>query len=252
MSDKRFSGKTGIITGGAQGIGLAIARRLVSEGAQIWLADLNENIARSGRDELRAGGGDCEYVVCDVSSEASVAAAFERVASAKRGVEIVINSAGIVGPNALKIADVATEDFERTYRVNLLGSFLVTKYAVRAMQPKNRGRVLLIASIAGKEGNAGMCAYSSTKAGVIGLVKSVGKEYAETGITINALAPAVIRTPLLDSVKPDQVKYMTDRIPMKRCGTLEEIAATVAWIVSDESSFITGFTFDMSGGRAVY
>jgi 3-oxoacyl-[acyl-carrier protein] reductase len=206
--------------------------------------DLGERACR----EIRSTGGRCEFVQCDITSEASLETAFGKAGA----VNIVINSAGIVGPNAIKTADVAAEDFDRTYRVNLFGSFLVTKHALRAMGKSNRGRILLIASIAGKEGNAGMSAYSSTKAGVIGFVKSVGKEYAETGITVNGLAPAVIRTALVENMNPDQVKYMTDKIPMKRCGTLDEIAAVASWIVSDESSFITGFTFDMSGGRAVY
>ena len=137
-------------------------------------------------------------------------------------------------------------------RINLFGSFLTAKHALARMTPRNYGRVLLIASIAGKEGNAGMCAYSSAKAGVIGLVKSIGKEFAETGITVNALAPAVIRTAMVAAMEPAQVKYMTDKIPMKRCATLEEVASLACWIVSPEASFNTGFTFDLSGGRAVY
>jgi 3-oxoacyl-[acyl-carrier protein] reductase len=120
------------------------------------------------------------------------------------------------------------------------------------MLPQKYGRILLMASIAGKEGNAGMSSYSASKAGVIGLVKSVGKEYAESGITINAIAPATIMTPMVEKMESDQIKYMTDKIPMKRCGQLEEIANLAAWIVSKESSFNTGFTFDMTGGRAVY
>lgn len=120
------------------------------------------------------------------------------------------------------------------------------------MLKQNYGRVLLVASIAGKEGNAGMLPYSMSKAGVIGIVKSAGKEYAETGVTVNGIAPAVIRTSMVDSMQPSQVKYMTDKIPMKRCGTLEEAAAMICWIVSKEASFTTGFTFDLSGGRATY
>jgi 3-oxoacyl-[acyl-carrier protein] reductase len=128
----------------------------------------------------------------------------------------------------------------------------MTKYAIKAMAPHNYGRILLIASIAGKEGNAGMCAYSASKAGVIGLAKAVGKEYAETGITINALAPATVMTSMVQAMPQEQVKYMTDKIPMKRCGELEEVAALATWIVSAEASFNTGFTFDLTGGRAVY
>ena len=124
--------------------------------------------------------------------------------------------------------------------------------ALKAMEPRDYGRILLFASVAGKEGNAGMCCYSSTKAGVIGLVKSIGKEFADSGITVNAIAPAVIRTPMVEATHPDQVKYMTDKIPAKRTGTLDEAAAVACWIVSDEASFSTGFTFDLSGGRAVY
>jgi 3-oxoacyl-[acyl-carrier protein] reductase len=120
------------------------------------------------------------------------------------------------------------------------------------MDKAKKGRILLFASIAGKEGNAGMCCYSTSKSGVIGLVKSVGKEFAETGITVNAIAPAVIRTPMVEATHPDQVKYMTDKIPAKRTGTLEEAAAIACWIVSDEASFSTGFIFDLSGGRATY
>ena len=136
--------------------------------------------------------------------------------------------------------------------VNVRGSFLTCREAVRNMLPNDYGRVLLVASIAGKEGNAGMVCYSTSKAGVIGMVKSAGKEYAETGITVNGLAPAVIQTALVDNMEPEQVKYMTDKIPMKRCGTLDELASMACWIVSPEASFNTGFTFDLSGGRAVY
>jgi 3-oxoacyl-[acyl-carrier protein] reductase len=163
-----------------------------------------------------------------------------------------VHCAAIVGPTNTPLAEVKVEDFDQVYEVNLRGSMIVTKQALKAMLPNKYGRILLLASIAGKEGNAGMSPYSSTKAGVIGLVKSAGKDYAESGVTINALAPAVIRTPMVDECHPDQVKYMTDKIPMKRCGTLDEVAAIACWIVSREAGFNTGATFDLSGGRAVY
>jgi 3-oxoacyl-[acyl-carrier protein] reductase len=166
--------------------------------------------------------------------------------------DIMINSAGIAGPTNTPILSYAAEDFERVYAVNLRGSFLMTKYSLPAMLARNYGRILLIASIAGKEGNPGMCGYSATKAGVIGLVKGVGKEYAETGVTINGLAPAVIMTDLVRELPSETVSYMTSKIPMKRCGTLNEVAGMAAWIVSKECSFTTGFTFDLSGGRATY
>lgn len=188
----------------------------------------------------------------DITDEEAVESAFTRIDSEDGRVDIVVNSAGIVGPTNCRIAETPTEGFERVTRVNLLGSFLVTKHALIRMAPRNYGRILLIASIAGKEGNAGMCAYSASKAGVIGLVKSAGKEFAETGITINALAPALIRTALIDAMPVEQVRYMMDKIPMKRCATLDEVASIACYIVSREASFNTGFTFDLSGGRAVY
>jgi 3-oxoacyl-[acyl-carrier protein] reductase len=181
-----------------------------------------------------------------------VAAAMDALVGRRGRLDVVVNCAAIVGPTATLITEVSLDDFEQVLKVNLLGSFVVAKQALVQMRKTNQGRILLFASIAGKEGNAGMCAYSSTKAGVIGLVKSIGKEFATSGITVNAIAPAVIRTPMLEATHPDQVKYMTDKIPAKRTGTLAEAAALACWIVSDEASFCTGFTFDLSGGRAVY
>jgi 2-dehydro-3-deoxy-L-rhamnonate dehydrogenase (NAD+) len=147
---------------------------------------------------------------------------------------------------------VTLDDFEFVLRVNLNGSFLAAKHVLPGMVKAGYGRILHIASIAGKEGNAGMLAYSASKAAVIGMTKVQGKEYAETGVTINALAPAVIQTPMVDAMPAEQVTYMTSKIPMKRCGSLDEVAAMAAFIVSHEASFTTGFTFDLTGGRAVY
>src|SRR4029079_352990 len=141
---------------------------------------------------------------------------------------------------------------QKVFDLNFMSSFYTAKAVLPHMLGKNYGRILHMASVAGKEGNAGMIAYSSSKAAVIGMTKVQGKEYAETGITVNAIAPAVIRTPLLDGMPEEQVKYMTDKIPAKRCGTLEELANLVSYIVSPMNSFTTGFTFDLSGGRATY
>ena len=168
------------------------------------------------------------------------------------GVDVLVNSAGITGISARKTHEITFADFERVVRVNLFGSFLAAKAVLPGMVARRYGRILHIASIAGKDGNPGMVSYSSSKAAVIGMTKSQGKEYAESGITINALAPAVIQTPLVEAMPPEQVKANTDKIPMKRCGTLDEIAAMACFIVSPETSFTTGFTFDLSGGRAVY
>lgn len=245
----RFDGQVAAVTGGGDGLGFAIARRLIAEGATVCLLDRNDATVRAAAAQL---GPRAFAMVADITDEPGVQRIFETIGATHGRLDVVVNSAGIVGPNNRKITETPTEGYEQVLRVNLFGSFLVCKHALVQMQKRNYGRVLLIASIAGKEGNAGMCGYSSAKAGVIGLVKSVGKEFAETGITINALAPAVIRTALVEGMESAQVNYMTDKIPMKRCGTLEEVASLAAWILSPEASFNTGFTFDLTGGRAVY
>lgn len=238
---QRFDGQVAVVTGGADGIGRAIASRLAAEGAKVIVFDRAVSATNSS-----------EGIALDVGDEANVRDGFAEVGKRYGRLDVLVHCAGIVGPNNTKIVDVTVDDFDRVYRVNLRGSFLVTKYALPLMIPQNRGRILLFASIAGKEGNAGMTPYSATKAGVIGLAKSAGKEFATTGITINAVAPAVIRTALVEKMHPDQVTYMTDKIPAKRCGTLDEIASLACWAVSTEASFCTGFCFDLSGGRATY
>jgi 3-oxoacyl-[acyl-carrier protein] reductase len=245
---ERFNGQVAIVTGAGDGLGLAISERLLAEGAIVWFMDRDDKrLAAATR-----GRPNTHTLVADICEETAVRDAFERVFAAHGRVDVVVNSAGIVGPNNKRITETPTDGYEQVLRVNLFGSFVVCKHALIQMQKRNYGRVLLIASIAGKEGNAGMCGYSSAKAGVIGLVKSVGKEFAETGITINALAPAVVRTAMVEAMDPAQVKYMTDKIPMKRCGTLAEVAGIATWIVSPEASFNTAVTFDLTGGRAVY
>src|SRR5690606_6159062 len=158
----------------------------------------------------------------------------------------------IVGPTSTSILNYKVEDFDRVYEVNLRGSFLMAKYALLRMEPRGYGRILLIASIAGKEGNPFMAGYSATKAGVIGLVKSLGKEFATKGISVNGIAPAVIKTAMNADTTPEQLAYMVNKIPMGRLGTVEEVADLSAFIVSEENSFSTGFIFDLSGGRANY
>jgi NAD(P)-dependent dehydrogenase (short-subunit alcohol dehydrogenase family) len=246
---ERFAGQVAAVTGAADGLGLAIAHRLLAEGAIVWFLDRDEKRVTA---VAREAGSSARPAAVDICDESGVQAVFERIHAQHGRLDVVVNSAGIVGPNNRKVTETPTDGYEQVVRVNLFGSFLVCKHALLQMQKRNYGRVLLIASIAGKEGNAGMCGYSSAKAGVIGLVKSAGKEFAETGITINALAPAVVRTAMVESMDPAQVKYMTDKIPMKRCCTLPEVAGLATWIVSPEASFNTGFTFDLTGGRAVY
>lgn len=247
----RFENQTAVITGGGTGIGFAIAEKLAGEGAKIWILDRDEGLSQKAAQSLRDKGYKADFIATDISDESAVKAAFDKIGRGG-GCSVVVNSAGIVGPNGINTTEVELAEFENTCRINLTGSFLIAKYSLKAMLPNKYGRILLIASIAGKEGNAGMVAYSASKAGVIGIVKSVGKEYAESGVTINAVAPATIMTSMVEKMEPQQIKYMTDKIPMKRCGQLEEIANLAAWIVSKEASFNTGFTFDMTGGRAVY
>ncbi len=248
----RFNEQIAIVTGGAGDLGKSIAQRLADEGATVIIFDLNETAVKSVESELRGENLKVDSQLVDVTDERSVVEGFNKVAEEYGQLDIMVNCAGIIGPNGIKLTEVETSAFDDTLAVNLRGSFLMTKYALIEMEKRNYGRILLVASISGKEGNAGMSAYSTSKAGVIGLVKAVGKEYAETGITVNGLAPAVIWTTLIEDMEPEQAKYMTDRIPMKRCGTLDEVASMAAFIVSKEASFNTASIFDLSGGRATY
>jgi len=249
---KRFENQSAIISGGADGLGKAIAHRIASEGGKIALLDINKKLLDLTVSEFKNNGFNAEGYAVDISLESPVQNTIQQVEDKFGKIDIMVNSAGIVGPTSTKITDYPVEEYDRVYRINLRGSFLMTKYTLKAMEKNNYGRILLIASIAGKEGNPFMTGYSSMKAGVIGLVKGIGKEYALTGITVNGLAPAVIKTAFNDNTAPEQLAYMTAKIPMGRLGTVEEVASIAAWIVSKEASFNTGFIFDISGGRATY
>jgi 3-oxoacyl-[acyl-carrier protein] reductase len=249
---KRFENQIAVITGGADGLGLGIAERIASEGGNIALFDINEKKLAASLKKIKEYGGNAEAYKVDVSSENEVQQSMQAVIADFGKIDIMVNSAGIVGPTNTKITEYAVEEYDKIYQVNLRGTFLMTKHAVKAMEKNNYGRILLIASIAGKEGNPFMAGYSSMKAGVIGLVKGVGKEYAQTGITVNGLAPAVIKTAMNENTALEQLAYMTAKIPMGRLGTVEEVASIASWIVSKEASFTTGFVFDISGGRATY
>ncbi|NNE93356.1 MAG: SDR family oxidoreductase, partial [Verrucomicrobiales bacterium] len=204
----RFEGQTAIVTGGGDGIGKSLVRRLVEEGASVTIFDVSVMNAEAAVGEFAEAGLRVNTEIVDISDEAAVKAGIEAVAGRSGGkLDIMINCAGIVGPTSTKITDVSVEDFDKVDAINLRGTFLMTKHALLAMEPNGYGRVLNFASIAGKEGNAGMTPYSTTKAGVIGLVKAAGKDFAETGITVNAIAPAVIRTPMVDGIDEAQVKY---------------------------------------------
>jgi 3-oxoacyl-[acyl-carrier protein] reductase len=245
---QRFAGQVAIVTGGASGIGAGVAERLAAEGARVVLFDLNE----AGLREQSAKTGDSDTAVLDITKEAEVQTAVQRVVATYGRLDILINCAGIVGPTATKITDYALADFEKVVAVNLTGSFVMTKAVIPHMLRRNYGRILLMASIGGKEGNPGMAGYAASKSGVMGLVKGIGKEYADTGITVNGLAPAVIATPMNAATDPAMLNYMASKIPMGRLGTVAEVAAIACWICSAEASFNTGFVFDLSGGRATY
>jgi len=248
----RFKNKVAVVTGGAAGLGFAIAKRIASEGGMLALFDRNKQALESAQQEFQRADLRAEVCEVDVGDEASVEAGYAKVEKQFGRVDILIHSAGIVGPTSTNILKYSAKDFETVCRVNLHGSFLAAKGALARMTKTGAGRLLLIASIAGKEGNPGMCGYSASKAGVIGLVKGIAKEFADTKITVNGLAPAVVQTAMVEACTPEQVKYMASKIPMQRFGTLDETAALSTWIVSDECSFTTGFTFDLTGGRATY
>lgn len=248
MSDN-FNQQVAIVTGAASGLGLAISTKLHGLGATVALID------RAGEALDKAAGDLGERAVgiaCDVTSLHDVERMVRQVIGAYGRIDILVNSAGVTGATGVRSHEVDPDDFRFVFDVNVNGCFNTARAVLPHMIERDYGRILHIASIAGKEGNAGMLAYSASKAAVIGLTKVQGKEYAETGITVNALAPAVIRTAMVEAMPESQVKYMTDKIPMKRCGTLDEIAHMATFIVSPGTSFTTGFTFDMTGGRATY
>ena len=246
---KPWNQQQALITGGASGIGLAIAKKLHSIGVKVVLCDCDPKKLEAARASV---GENCRTVYVDVTDLKAVEGAFGQLIQQAGAIDILVNSAGITGITNVKSHEVPAADVDLVFRVNFFGSFNTSRVVLPAMLRQNYGRILHIASIAGKEGNAGMVAYSASKAAVIAMTKVQGKEMAGTGIAVNALAPAVIRTPMVEAMPPQQVTYMTEKIPMKRCGTLEEIADMAAFIVSPETSFTTGFTFDLSGGRATY
>ena len=241
-----FENQVAVITGGATGLGYAIAKALKAYNVRVAVID--KDVASLQNDKKI----DAQCYQVDISSEEEVKAGIDDIGKKFGRIDILVNSAGITGLTNVKSHETSTDNVKKVFDVNFMGSYYTSKYAIPHMLKNNYGRVLHIASVAGKEGNAGMLAYSASKAAVIGMTKVQGKEYAESGITVNALAPAVIQTAMVDAMPPEQVKYMTDKIPMKRCGTLEEVAGLALYIVSSLNSFTTGFTFDLTGGRATY
>lgn len=237
-----------MVTGAAQGIGNAIARRLAAEGARVAIVDIDGAAAKRAAADI---GDGTLAVTADVSGEEEVDRAFSEVIDRLGGLDILVNNAGIVGSDT-PVHDLQVDDWERVLAINLKGTFLCSRAAVRHMIPNRTGVIVSMASISGKEGNANMAPYSASKAGVICFTKTLAKEMLEYGIRVNCVAPALIDSPLLDGMEPERVEFLTSRIPMGRLGQPEEVAATILFIVSDESTFTTGACFDVSGGRATY
>ena len=243
-----LAGRTAIVTGAATGIGQAIAIRLANAGATVAVVDLNLAGAQESAAALPNGAF---AVQADVADAASVGKAVDTVLQHTGQIDILVNNAGIAGPAAY-IWDQTDADWQRNIAINLTGVFNFCRAVIPHMRKRSYGRIVNVASIAGKEGNPRMTPYSATKAGVIGLTKSLGKEVATEGICVNAVSPAVVQTQILDQLTPEQVAYMTDRIPMRRTARPEEIAYVVHFLSSSECSFVTAQCYDASGGRATY
>lgn len=235
-----FTGRVALVTGGASGIGAATVERLQAGGARVAVFDLKEE---AGGDVLRIGG--------DVTRSADLEAAVRRVEEEIGGVDVLVCCAGVSG-DSLRTVDVSDTEWERVFAVNANGVFYANRAVIPAMQSRGYGRIVNVASIAGKEGNPMAAAYSASKAAVITMTKSIGKDLAGTGILVNCIAPAVIETPMLGDMSEEHVGYMIERIPLGRMGRPEEVANLIAFLASEDLSFSTGACFDLSGGRAVY
>ncbi|MCC6943991.1 MAG: SDR family oxidoreductase [Thermomicrobiales bacterium] len=243
-----FEGKRALVTGSAKGIGAAIATRLAAEGANVAIADID---AGRAAETASAIGARALAVTLDVTSPASWEAALTSVTEAWGGLDILVNNAGIAGRSAPSW-ELAVEEWQQVIDIDLTGVYLGCRTVLPPMIERGYGRIVNIASIAGKEGNPNAAPYSAAKAGVIGLTKSIGKEVATKGVLVNAITPAVIATDILEQLTQQHIDYMTSRIPMGRVGQPEEVAALACFLSSDEVTFSTGAVFDLSGGRATY
>ena len=244
-----LEGRFAVITGGAAGIGLATAQRMAASGARVALWDRDQ---AAGQQAVATLPGEGHLAVAlDVASEGDVAAAAKKTTAAFGAIDILVCSAGITGPNKT-VADYGFDDWRKVFDVNMHGVFLCNRAVLPSMMERDYGRIVNIASIAGKEGNPNASAYSASKAAVIGLTKSLGKELARTGIRVNCITPAAVRTGIFDQMTQQHIDFMLSKIPMNRFGTVDEMAGMIAWLASEDCSFSTGAVFDLSGGRAVY
>ena len=244
----RFKDRVAVITGGASGIGFAVAQRIVTEGGRCAIWDLN---AEAGTKAAAQIGKQAQHVMVDVSDEASVTKAAAETVKQFGRIDVLVTSAAITGPNATTW-DYPPEKWRQVIDINVHGVFHCCRSIVPQMQKQDYGRIVNIASVAGKEGNPNASAYSTSKAAVIGLTKSLGKELAKTKITVNCVTPAAVKTPIFDQMSQTHIDFMLSKIPMGRFGQIEEVASLITWLASEECSFSTGAVFDVSGGRATY
>ena len=243
-----LEGQVAVVTGGAQGIGFAIAHRLIASGARVSLWDMNTEVLALAVDKL---GQQASAKTVDITDLDALRRVHAEVEAEAGPVSILVNSAGIAGSNA-SVEDYDPAEWRRVVEVNLNGTFYVNKVVIPSMKARNYGRIVNISSVAGKEGNPNLSAYSAAKAGVIGLTKSLGKELAKYDIAVNAITPATAKTRILDTLTEEFIQYMLVRIPRGRFLEVEEAAAMVAWLVSRDNSFTTASVFDLSGGRTTY
>ena len=247
-----MKGRHAVITGGATGLGFAIAQRMLASGARVTLWDRDAPGMAAAAEQLKKEhpGAVVNTVQVDVASHDSVVKATAQT-TALAGVDVLVNSAGITGPNT-KLWDYPVEDWKQVFDVNVHGLFYCCREISAHMKARNYGRIVNIASVAGKDGNPNASAYSASKAAVIGLTKSLGKELAETGVRVNCVTPAAVKTTMFDQMSPEHIQFMLSKIPMARFGLPEEVAAMVTWLSTEDCSFSTGAVFDLSGGRATY
>ena len=251
MNFMDLTNRVAIVTGAAQGLGLAVTKRFVAAHASVAMVDINFHGVREAAQNLASAGASVAAFACDVSDSASVDSMVNAVIDRYNRIDILVNNAGI-GGGVTRLQDVTDDHWHRVLSVDLTGVFYCCRAVIPHMIARNAGRIINVASVAGKEGNPNMVPYSAAKAGVIGLTKALAKEVAKQNILVNVITPGVIDTGLIDGLTPEQARYLIERIPMGRIGRPEEVAALVHWLASDEVSFSTGAVFDLSGGRATY
>ena len=248
MNQLDLRGRHAVITGGAAGLGFAITQRMLASGATVTWWDRDAQAMAIAAQSL---GKQVDCVLVDVGDHASVVQAVQQTLSIHPAVDILVNCAGVTGPN-VKLWDYPIESWQQVMQVNLNGLFYCCRELVPLMRQRNFGRIVNIASVAGKEGNPNASAYSASKAAVIALTKSLGKELADTGVRVNCVTPAAVKTAIFDQMSPEHIQFMLSKIPMGRFGEPDEVAAMVVWLCTEDCSFSTGAVFDLSGGRATY